>query len=76
MNVSTALATSDGGFVAEASEIGLRPGVQIPQTMVLFEGHMRIGAFHFVGTDRSGDDIAGWRYREQSGDRIFLLIND
>jgi hypothetical protein len=59
-------------FVAEAAEIGLRPG-QAPPPTFSFQNCPLPGmsrCFHLVKTDvlgGDGDDVMGWRYEEDNG---------
>lgn len=56
-------------WVAEAAELGMRPGVAPSSTFYMRNcpepGMGR--CFHLVGTDQSGGDIAGWRFEEDDG---------
>ena len=55
-------------FVAEAAELGLKPGIH-PVRFILQDcpmpGMHRL--FSLVGSDRSGEDVFGWRYEEIAG---------
>lgn len=56
-------------FVAEAAEIGLRPGMAPPSTFYFkncpLPGMGR--CFHATDADMSGGDVAGWRFEEDKG---------
>ena len=56
-------------FVAEASQIGLGPGVAPPKSF-FFKNCPLPGmgrCFHHVGVDESGGDVMGWRFEEDKG---------
>jgi len=55
-------------FVAEAAELRLKPGIHSVRFILQdcpMPGMHRL--FSLVGSDKSGEDIAGWRYEEIAG---------
>lgn len=74
--------TSDGTYVAEISELQ-PPGSgsylgRIPSVLHVegLDGVPGVRSFGIVGTDRNGEDTAGWRYLEQGKTAKLLVIND
>lgn len=59
-------------YVAEISELSHKIGTRnINRAITVCGRH-----YTFNKADRSGGDIAGWRYREISGTGEVLIIND
>jgi len=71
-----------GTLVAEASELGLRPGVPMPRVLRVAFRDETIGSFAFTRADTNGEDIAGWNYvrlwgaESGAGFQRLLIIND
>lgn len=60
--------TSQGIYVAEISELGLR---KAPSSIVI--GRIPFG---FYKSDTNNGELTGWRYMERNGTRQVLIIND
>lgn len=69
------LKTTDGTYVADASELRLQ---RIPKVLYVegLEGVAGVRSFGIVGVDGHMDDPQGWRYLEQGREAKLLVIND
>lgn len=67
-------------FVAEASSLGIAPGIEIAKNIFLKKGDKEI-KFKFDKCDMDGsqEDVYGWRFKSYEGAKFpcgFTLIND
>jgi hypothetical protein len=72
--------TSEGWYVAEASDLGIC-AVEFPPDEVVVRaasGAEHHFTYSHVEMDASGEDVAGWRYRSEARNIIagLLIIND
>jgi hypothetical protein len=66
---------SNGTYVTEISQLQLA-GVPNILHVEGLDGKPGVRSFGIVGTDRNGEDVAGWRYLEQGKSAKLLVIND
>lgn len=76
---SRAFTLHNGTLVTDASALRLGVGEPMPATLAVVLEDETLLVFHYGSTDRSGDDIAGWRYTSATRHPLIhrlLIAND
>ena len=65
-----------GVYVAEASDLGLKCALSLDIRIRNFPTPGADTLAHYVGTDKNGDEVAGWNYESIDKSIRLLIIND
>ena len=68
--------TADNGtLIADASDLGLRPGYVPPNPVVVLFADERVERFYYWRIDKHAGDITGWRFVNRDN-RELVIAND